>query len=48
MRSVQLIKKRGKFVIEVNADGYYRQYIEETLINAKNRVERLKLLLSIK
>jgi len=48
MRSVEVNRKGKKYVIDVNADGHKRQYIEDSLVLAKVRAEKLKLLLSIK
>lgn len=48
MRSVKILRKKGKFVIVVVADGYTREYIEDDLEVAKVRASKLKLMLSIK
>ncbi|GMB01859.1 hypothetical protein [Pelosinus sp. IPA-1] len=48
MRSVSLKKKGLKYIISVDADGHSRQYVEDDLEVAKTRVEKIKLMLSIK
>ncbi len=48
MRSVSLKKKGLKYIISVDADGHSRQYIEDSLIVAETRVDKIKLLLGIK
>lgn len=48
MRSVQIVRKGKKYIIKINADGHSREYAEDSLALAKERAEKLKILLSIK
>ena len=48
MRSVTLKRKGKKYIIKVEADGYFRQYEETDLEVAKKRANNIKLMLSIK
>lgn len=48
MRSIKIVRKKGKFVIVVVADGYSREYVEDNLDIAKGRASKLKLILGIK
>ena len=48
MRSVKILRRKGKYVITIDADGYKREYVEDSLEVAKYRANNLKLLLNIK
>jgi len=48
MRSVKILRKKGKFILIVVADGYSREYIEDDVEVAKARASKLKLILGIK
>ena len=48
MRSVKILRRKGKFIIIVLADGGSREYIEDDLEVAKSRASKIKQILSIK
>jgi hypothetical protein len=48
MRSVQIVRKGDKYIIKINADGHSREYVEDSSELAKERAEKLKIILSIK
>lgn len=48
MRSVKIVRKKGKFIIAIEADGHKREYEENNLEVAKARTIKIKMILGIK
>lgn len=48
MRSVKIVRRKGKVVIVVVADGHNREYEEDSLEVAKARANKIKTILQIK
>ena len=48
LRSLKIVRRKGKFAIIISADGYNREYEVTNLEAAKNRARKIRTILQIK